>query len=127
MSTSEVVQAYRTLFKLSNRAVLNSRRARYHIRNIIRNAFRSEPRSSFCPRRIENTAHFLERARKYRGLEHKIITNLLNIRWWRSKQHHGKLVRAQTNLAADVRKTTWAQYDATVAMLNESQDLCLRT
>lgn len=126
MSKLEVLHAYRRLFKLSQRAILNARPARYQVRDIIRNAFRSEPRSSFNPRRVENTAYFLTRARNYNGFEHKILKNLLFIRWWRTREHHGKLLRAQTNLAADVRKNMWAQYDATLAMLNESQDLCLR-
>ena len=126
MSTSEIVQAYRTLSKLSERAVRKANPSRWQVRDLLREAFSSEARTSFCARRVDNTASFLKRARQSNGYEHKIIKNILYIRYWRKREHHNKLVRNQTTLGADVRNNMWAQYDATLAMLNESQDLCLR-
>ena len=126
MSTAEVVQAYRTLSKLCQRAVRNAKPSRWQIRNLLRESFRSEPRASFCARRIDNTASFLKRARQSNGYEHKIMKNILYIRYWREREHHNRLVRSQTILGADVRNNMWSQYDASLAMLNESQDLCLR-
>jgi hypothetical protein len=35
-------------------------------------------------------------------------------------------VNQQTDLAAEIRKNSWAQFDATLKMLNESLHTCLR-
>lgn len=87
MSSSEVVQAYRRLYRTALQAVLFSKPARYQIRTALRTAFRQSPASAFSPRRIENTVKFLERARLHNGMEHKIVKNLLQVRWW---QQSGK-------------------------------------
>ncbi|ETN45672.1 uncharacterized protein HMPREF1541_09505, partial [Cyphellophora europaea CBS 101466] len=81
MSTKEIVSAYRSLYKRGLRAIRYSRPARYNLRDILRRSFREEPSSSFDPERLTNTLRFLQRADVDNGMEHKIIKNLLFIRY----------------------------------------------
>jgi hypothetical protein len=91
MSRQEILRAYRDLYKQSLRTVRYSTPARYSARDILRASFRDNlnPSTSFKPKRIANTLNFLERAVHYNGYEHKIIKNLLLIRWWRTRNAMG--------------------------------------
>ena len=124
---SEIVRGYRQIYKAALRAVLYASPGRFQVRDSIRTGFRTRPVTAFSPRRIQNTVRFLERAQEHTGMEHKILKNLCFVRYW---QNRGKpdlrLVCQQTDLALEARRNTWAQFDATLTMLNESLDLCLR-
>lgn len=93
----------------------------------MRNAFRTEPFENFNLGKIRNTEDFLKRAEQDTGMEHRILKNLLHVRYW---QHHARidnnLIQQQTSRASRIRKENWAQYDATLALFNESLGLCLR-
>lgn len=91
MAPSTTVKVYRDLFRAALKAIHYSTPARYKVRDILREAFRNEPASSLNPRRVANTMRFLRRAQKYNGYEHKILKNLLFIRYWRENMHHSKL------------------------------------
>ena len=123
----QIITAYRTLFRLSLSAIHYSTPARHKVRDILRSSFRNSPASDFNPIRIANTVRFLRRARTYNGYEHKILKNILFVRYWRDNSHHSRLIHANNPLTADIRKNSWSQFTATVGMLNESQGLCLRT
>lgn len=85
MSTKEILQAYRQLYRAGLHAVRHSRPARFEVRDILREAFRTQPATAFSPRRIQNTVRFLENAGAYTGFEHRILKNLLHLKFWQIK------------------------------------------
>jgi len=91
MSSRELVEAYRSLYCTALRAVRFASPARYQIRDILRTAFREQPRSNFNPRRVRNTVAFLQRAHDHNGFEHKIVKNILFLHYWRNRRLESKL------------------------------------
>lgn len=79
-----VVRAYRSLYRTALRAVLYASPARYQIRYTMRAAFSADSKETFDPRRVKNTVEFLQKAGKYKGIEHKILRNLVHVRYWQS-------------------------------------------
>ena len=127
MSNAEILHAYRSLYRATLRAIHFSKPARFELRDTIRTSFRTEPSSNFSQKRVANTLEFLARAEKDTGMEHKILKNLLHVKYWRRNRVTGRtMVNQQTKLAAHVRKTIYAHFDHTVGMLNETLGLCLR-
>ncbi|KAF7506749.1 hypothetical protein GJ744_011473 [Endocarpon pusillum] len=127
MTGQAILHAYRHLYRKALRATHRSSPAKHVIRETIRTAFRTEPAYNFSLQRVKNTEDFLKRAENEAGMEHRILKNLLHVRYW---QHHGKrdnrLMNQQTGMASQIRKENWAQYDATLTMFNDSLHLCLR-
>ena len=80
---STIVAAYRNLLRTGLRAVHFSSPARYVLRDTIRQSFRKGSSADFNAARIQNTLLFLDNAAKTRGLEHKILRNVLHYRWWK--------------------------------------------
>lgn len=124
-----IISAYRRLLRTSLQVVRHATPGRYQVVTILRDSFRNSPRSAFVPRRIEKTLTFLRHARDHQGKEVKIVRNILHIRWWR--EHPDKLkpagaMRHNTDVGVDLRHNIPAQFDATLTMLNESLDICLR-
>ena len=78
----EVIQAYRRLYRQALHAVQYSSPARHVFRRQLNHAFRSGTRTDFDAHKINNTIAFLENATQDRGLEHRILKNLLHVRWW---------------------------------------------
>ncbi len=87
MTGEALLHAYRHLYRNALRATHRSSPAKHVIRETIRTAFRTEPACNFSLRRVKNTEDFLKRAEKDTGVEHRILKNLLHVRYW---QHHGK-------------------------------------
>lgn len=128
---TQVTLAYRKLLKTSSQAVRFATPAKHLVRHILRDSFRGSPATAFNPRRINNTIRFLEQASEHNGLQHKILKNIIHVRWW--KDHKDKLkipdsLKANTDVAMDLRQNVafGAQFDATLILFNESMDLCLR-
>ena len=128
-SSSSLLQSYRLLLKNGLRAVRFSSPAKYQLKNILRENFRDSPAAAYNERRISNTIGFLERAtRNPRGLEHQILKRLLHLRWHREnpdRKPRGNM-RENNAVGLDLRQNSASQYDATLTMFNESEDLCLR-
>jgi hypothetical protein len=122
-----IVTAYRTLLRHGLKAVHHSTPARYKLRDILRSSFRESSNNDFNPKRVANTVRFLKRAEIYNGYEHKILKNIVHVRYWRDQPHPKSLTQVNNPLTADIRMNSWSQFSATVAMLNESQELCLKT
>lgn len=121
--------AYRKLLRVSLQAVRFSTPARYQIRNILRDAFRNPTSSAFNPRRVENTIAFLEQAREHNGYEHKILRNILHVRYWRENPKKDRIpqtMKQNNEVGVDLRRNVPGQFDATLALFNQSMDLCLR-
>jgi len=124
-----VTSAYRQLLRVSLQAVRFSTPARYQVQGILRDSFRNLPAAAFTPRKVKNTINFLEQAREHNGLEHKILRNILHVRYWRDnreKQRPGGAMKENTDVGADLRQHVGGQFDATLTVFNESMDLCLR-
>lgn len=74
----DVVHAYRSLYRGLLHAIQFSKPARYVARNQLRDAFRKERPSTYDQKKIDRTVEFLKLAAQHRGLEHKILKNLLH-------------------------------------------------
>lgn len=83
-SPAEIRLAYRHLYQGLLRAVQYAKPARYIVRDRLRAGFEEQSGNSFEPKRIANTLEFLNGAAKTRGLEHKILKNLVLVYWGES-------------------------------------------
>ena len=81
-SNTQIVLAYRTLYRSALHAVQYSKPARYIVRDILGTAFRNSHPSEFNANEIRNTILFLENAARFKGLEHRVLKNLMHVRWW---------------------------------------------
>lgn len=87
MTDKRILQAYRNLYRNALLATHRSTPAKYVVRETIRKAFRIEPAHNFNPQRVKNTEEFLKRAEQDNGMEHRILKNLVHVRYW---QHHAR-------------------------------------
>lgn len=97
----DIIHAYRRVLRSAYKAVQYSSPARYVVRDQVRAAFRETPRSTsssststststsnapaFDPQVAKRTAWFLEAAARDRGVEHRVVKNLVKVRLARSK------------------------------------------
>lgn len=98
MSQQQIIRAYRHLYRASLRAVCYSQPASTVARDQLRSEFRARD-GVFDERAIKRTIWFLKNAAKYSGIEHKVVRNLLFVRWW--KKHAGQLDRPTWKALAD--------------------------
>lgn len=77
-----VVSAYRRLYRQGLKVINYSTPSRYVLLKILRSSFRASPIEAFDMGKIENTLRFLQRATVMLGIEHKIVRNLLMVRYW---------------------------------------------
>lgn len=76
--SQEIVHAYRHLLRTSLQAVRYAKPARFTLQSHLRSSFRN-PTSAFDSQQISQTLEFLHNAAKYKGLEDKIVRNLLQV------------------------------------------------
>ncbi|KAI3327971.1 DUF1763-domain-containing protein [Xylariaceae sp. AK1471] len=124
MADPKIIHAYRHLYRGLLHGVQFSKPARYTARNQLRRAFRDKG-AKYDPRGIARTIRFLDAATRERGLEHRVLKNLLIMAWYRYEDGHNWR-HVQTELEEHVQTTAYNHYDITVAMLNKSMGLCLR-
>ncbi|KAI0432868.1 DUF1763-domain-containing protein [Xylaria sp. FL1042] len=124
MADPKVIHAYRHLYRGLLHAVQFSKPARYTARNQLRRAFR-ERGAKYDHRGIVRTILFLNAATRERGLEHRVLKNLLLIAWHRY-DNANNWKHVQKELEIHVQATAYNHYDMTIAMLNKSMGLCLR-
>ena len=74
----DIIHAYRRLYRSLLRGVQYARPARFIARDQLRAAFR-EPGAALDVEGVKRTVWFLEAAAKERGLEHKILKNLIEV------------------------------------------------
>jgi hypothetical protein len=89
MSQTELIHAYRHLLRHGLHAVQFSLPARFVIQSQLRKAFRvNKPGEvkTFDPEAVRRTIWFLKAAAAERGLEHKIVKNLVRIAWVRDRE-----------------------------------------
>ncbi|OAA46369.1 hypothetical protein NOR_03122 [Metarhizium rileyi] len=129
---TEMIHAYRHLYRCLLQAVQYSAPARYIARDQLRCAFRDKAGRELDAEGVRRTMWFLEAAARERGLEHTILKNLLRVRgervrnarsWRRNLNLHRTLQRDPIKTE---RETAFDHYNMTVAMLNRTMGLCLR-
>ncbi|WPG98857.1 Hypothetical protein R9X50_00165500 [Acrodontium crateriforme] len=123
VSQHELIQSYRSLYKSLLRAVQYSKPSRYIVRDRLRNAFRNSNPEEFEPSRVARTIEFFHGASQSRGMEHKILKNLVHVQWGRNTPPRKTLLREDT---AQARNAAYKEFDQTVEMLNESMGLCIK-
>lgn len=79
MSHQELIHAYRHLLRSSLRAVQFSKPARFTVEQRVREAFEKGAPESYDAEAIRRTVWFLKAAAEERGLEHKIVKNLVRV------------------------------------------------
>ncbi|KAM0343641.1 hypothetical protein ACHAPU_008393 [Fusarium lateritium] len=128
MAPTEVIHAYRNLYRNLLKAVQYTVPARFVARDQIRRAFR-EPGATYDERGIKRTIWFFKAAAKEKGMEHKILKNLVRVRQMRFRKKnyvaYDPLKHAEEDMKLAIT-TAHNHYDMTVAMLNKSMGLCLR-
>lgn len=120
-TNQDIVSAYRNLYRVSLRAIQFAKPARFVLRHRLRTRFREGAIEDFDADKIARTLEFLEHARTSRGLEHKLLKNILFV--WGKKRDaiHLSLPKHQTAIFA-------GRYDAfeeTLKNMNNSIGLCL--
>lgn len=129
MADTQVLHAYRHLYRHGLRAVQFAKPARYILRDRLRVAFR-EKNGQLDQAAISKTIQFLEAAQRSRGLEHKVLKNLLFVAFHRYSTRGLKLTITESNKLNSKQKEfkamAFGHYDMTIAMLNKSMGLCLR-
>ncbi|KXT12997.1 hypothetical protein AC579_3162 [Pseudocercospora musae] len=121
-SPAEIRLAYRHLYQGLLRAVQYSKPARYIVRDRLRAGFDEQSGNSFEPKRIANTLEFLDGAAKTRGLEHKILKNLVYVDWGESKN---RLYTLRKDILP-LRINAYKNFYQTLDKLNESMEMCLK-
>ncbi|KAI9370936.1 hypothetical protein BJX61DRAFT_544142 [Aspergillus egyptiacus] len=125
-----VVYAYRHLYRQGLKAVNYSAPSRHLLLQTLRSSFRSLPPQEFDPVRISKTLNFLQKAAETTGIEHKIVRNLLMLKYWDqyNKRTDFRLLKGleidQKNFY--LRKDVRSQFNQTMMLLNESLGTCLR-
>jgi hypothetical protein len=122
---SEIITAYRALYRTGLRAIQYSAPARFVLRDRLRRAFRESPITDFEPHRITNTLEFLNGAAQSTGLEHHVLRNVLHTWYWERNQWE---MRVRDIKKEDVafKMRAYDHFYHTIKMLNESMGLCLR-
>jgi hypothetical protein len=82
MDQLSIVHAYRHLYRKGLQAIRYATPQRHVLRRSLRSSFRSGSHADFDPKKIARTLEFFERASESTSLEHKIIKNLMFVRYW---------------------------------------------
>ncbi|GAB7348436.1 hypothetical protein MBLNU459_g6856t1 [Dothideomycetes sp. NU459] len=117
----EVILAYRNLYRHLLRAVQYSKPARYTARDRLRHNFRTNPHSTFDAARIARTLEFLDGAARTKGLEHRIVKNLLHV--WATK---GSLPMNTKPQDTKSRADAYHEFDRTIEMLDQTMGTCIK-
>ncbi|KAH0169760.1 hypothetical protein KCU67_g2926, partial [Aureobasidium melanogenum] len=115
--SQDIIHAYRHLLRTSLQAIRYAKPARFTLQSHLRSSFRN-PTSPFDSRQISHTLEFLNNAAKYKGLEDKIVRNLLQV--WGCK-HRGvpSSLRRDKN-AMRLRDAAYEGFDENVRMLERT-------
>ncbi|KLJ10322.1 hypothetical protein EMPG_14303 [Blastomyces silverae] len=125
-----VLHAYRHLYRTGLQAVRYSSPARHVLLWTLRKSFRNGAPNEFDPRRVVNTLEFLRLASSSTSTEHKIVKNLLHVRFWQQPQKLAegdpKFFVTQTGARSQMKAAAYRPFEMTLKMLNESLGLCLK-
>lgn len=82
VSSHDIVQSYRQIYRHALHAVRYAVPARYTVREELRQAYRTALVSSFNAQKIDNTVEFLASAAEETGTAHKVLKTLIHVWWW---------------------------------------------
>lgn len=85
-------EAYRNMLRRSYKAVAYAQPAKTTVRNLLRASFR-DPNGTLDPKLLNRMGWFLHNAAKENGLEHRIVKNLLLVKFWKD---HNEYIARQT-------------------------------
>jgi hypothetical protein len=81
-ATNEILTGYRNLYRFGLRAVHYSKPARFVLRDLLRKAFQTERAQDYDKVKVQNTLRFFDMAAREQAMEHKILKNILHVRYW---------------------------------------------
>jgi len=84
-SRQQIVRSYRDIYRHALHAVQYSSPARYTVKALLENAYRTGKPTDYNLHRINNTLEFLRGAASEIGIEHRMLKNLLHTWWWEDK------------------------------------------
>ncbi|EEU45896.1 uncharacterized protein NECHADRAFT_102535 [Fusarium vanettenii 77-13-4] len=120
-----ITNAYRRLYRCLLQAVQYTIPARFVVRDQLRAAFR-DPNMRYDENAIKRTVWFLEAAAREKGMEHKILKNLVKVQLGRAYHSSWQPMRGDISPMGNVKMTAYQHYDMTVAMLNKTMGILLR-
>jgi len=124
----QILHAYRALLRAGLRAVQHATPGRYIVRSTLSEAFRDR-KAIFSYKTCMRTLDFLNSAAKRTGLEHKIVKNLVHVKWWQREQRFDFVRGRGKGLVpwdSEVRQEGIKMFENTLRMLNESMGMCLK-
>ncbi|PSR82230.1 hypothetical protein BD289DRAFT_334583, partial [Coniella lustricola] len=131
MSNQQVIQAYRHIYRATLRAVCYAQPATTIARRQLREAFRA-PDAQYDEKAIKRTERFLRNASKCTGIEHKIVKNMLFIKYWKDQTDYQEqptwrmiVEERAPKKSSLISDTAYFHYQKTIVMLNKSMGLCL--
>ena len=86
VTRQQIVRSYRSLYRHALHAVQYSTPARYTLKALLENAYRTGKQEDYDQNRIDNTLLFLHGAASEKGMEHRILKNLLHTWWWETRK-----------------------------------------
>ncbi|CAD0107294.1 unnamed protein product, partial [Aureobasidium uvarum] len=111
--SQEIIHAYRHLLRTSLQAIRYAKPARFTLQSHLRSSFRS-PTSPFNSQQISQTLEFLNNAAKYKGLEDKVVKNLMHV--WGCRHRDVPTVLKDMRL----RDAAYEKFDDQVRMLEHT-------
>ena len=78
---TEIIRAYRRLYREGLHAIQYASPARHILKLQLNQAFRESAAEDFDTKKIENTILFLNCAAKEKGIEHRVLKTLIQVRW----------------------------------------------
>ncbi|KAH8693083.1 hypothetical protein BGW36DRAFT_385826, partial [Talaromyces proteolyticus] len=127
MDRSAVIAAYRHLYRKGLQAIRYATPGRHVLRRSLRSAFEHGDVNDFNSKKIANTIRFLERAAESTGLEHRIVKNLLHVRFWEQPHMKRPLKNLDNRDARQMylKMSARTPFNSTLMLLNESLGTCL--
>ncbi|KAG9648700.1 hypothetical protein KCU95_g3241, partial [Aureobasidium melanogenum] len=115
--SQDIVHAYRHLLRTSLQAIRYAKPARFTLQSHLRSSFRN-PTSPFDSQQLSQTLEFLNNAAKYKGLEDKIVRNLLQV--WGCKDRGVPSSLRRDKNAMRLRDAAYEGFDEDVRMLERT-------
>ncbi|KAG9736780.1 hypothetical protein KCU73_g10164, partial [Aureobasidium melanogenum] len=115
--SQDIIHAYRHLLRTSLQAIRYAKPARFTLQSHLRSSFRN-PTSPFDSRQISQTLEFLNNAAKYKGLEDKIVRNLLQVWGCKNRGVPSSLRRDKNGMR--LRNAAYEGFDENVRMLERT-------
>ncbi|KAH0388237.1 hypothetical protein KCU92_g1011, partial [Aureobasidium melanogenum] len=115
--SQDIIHAYRHLLRTSLQAIRHAKPARFTLQSHLRSSFRN-PTSPFDSRQISQTLEFLNNAAKYKGLEDKIVRNLLQVWGCKNRGVPSSLRRDKNGMR--LRDAAYEGFDENVRMLERT-------